>query len=128
MTLTKELLRRYNTAVHVEEDVRHLCTATKQTLFYSENYSLWREVTSVKFVSLIEMFVLGCRMANQLFLGYAFPGNVALTKAAIAPFRLWPTDIDFFGHMNNASYIRVAELSRWSVTSSLLHVIPSSNI
>lgn len=50
-----------------------------------------------------------------MFHGYAFPGNVALTKAAVAPFRLWPTDMDIFFHMNNASYVRVAELSRWLV-------------
>lgn len=62
-------------------------------------------------------------MVNQLILGYAFPGNVALTKAAIAPFRLWPTDLDFFGHMNNASYIRVAELSRWFVISRFVLLI-----
>ena len=59
------------------------------------------------------MFLLGCRVANQMFLGYAFPGKVAITKAAVAQFRLWPTDMDFFFHMNNASYIRVAELCRW---------------
>jgi acyl-ACP thioesterase len=52
-------------------------------------------------------------MMNQMFLGYAFPGNVLLKKASVAQFRLWPIDIDLFGHMNNASYIRVAELSRW---------------
>jgi acyl-CoA thioesterase FadM len=51
-------------------------------------------------------------MINQILLGYAFPHSAKL-KSAVTPFRLWPIDIDFFFHMNNASYIRVAELSRW---------------
>lgn len=34
------------------------------------------------------------------------------------PMRLWPIDMDAFIHMNNASYVRVAELSRWRVFSA----------
>ena len=64
----------------------------------------------------LTMITLACRMANQMFLGFMFPGSVGVTKAAVAPFRLWPMDIDLFGHMNNASYVRVAELSRWWVS------------
>ena len=63
------------------------------------------------------MLTLACRMANQLFFGFTFPCSVSVTRAAVAPFRLWPIDIDLFGHMNNASYIRVAELSRWCVSN-----------
>jgi len=47
-------------------------------------------------------------------LGRFFPqGIVAGTKRVTAPFRCYPLDIDVFGHMNNANYIRVAELARW---------------
>ncbi len=30
-----------------------------------------------------------------------------------AQFRLYPLDMDVYGHMNNACYLRVAELARW---------------
>lgn len=34
-----------------------------------------------------------------------------------ASFRLWPIDMDVYGHMNNANYFRVAELARWRQTA-----------
>ena len=39
----------------------------------------------------------------------------ALGKVQAAPmiFRLWPVDLDVYCHMNNANYLRVAELCRW---------------
>ena len=33
--------------------------------------------------------------------------------AAPMPFRCYPVDLDIYGHMNNASFLRVAELCRW---------------
>eukprot|EP00697_Spironema_sp_BW2_P015879 gnl/Spiro4/6903_TR3572_c0_g1_i1.p1 gnl/Spiro4/6903_TR3572_c0_g1~~gnl/Spiro4/6903_TR3572_c0_g1_i1.p1 ORF type:complete len:201 (+),score=14.32 gnl/Spiro4/6903_TR3572_c0_g1_i1:76-678(+) len=35
----------------------------------------------------------------------------------ITPFRCWPLDVDSYLHMNNASYFKVAELSRWRTHS-----------
>eukprot|EP00968_Pinguiococcus_pyrenoidosus_P003774 scaffold251_cov230-Pinguiococcus_pyrenoidosus.AAC.5 len=32
--------------------------------------------------------------------------------------RLWPMDVDIFMHMNNAQYVRVAELARWEIFSN----------
>jgi acyl-CoA thioesterase FadM len=57
------------------------------------------------------------QMAAGTMLG-AKPGKQALSVS----FRLWPVDMDIYGHMNNACYIRVAELSRWrqSAESGLL--------
>ena len=77
--------------------------------------TLIEESGSASHEEFLTMIALACRMANQMFLGFMFPGSVLVTKAAVAPFRLWPMDIDLFGHMNNASYVRVAELSRWWV-------------
>jgi acyl-CoA thioesterase FadM len=67
------------------------------------------------------------RIANQLFLGAVHnkhgPVNVAklagLTlNTNVAPFRCWPVDYAF-GHMNNAAFITVAELSRWRMITEL---------
>jgi acyl-CoA thioesterase FadM len=65
------------------------------------------------------MITLGLRIIYQLLLGAARPlqlsakGNGLAGSSYNAPFRCWPIDIDTFMHMNNASYIRVAELARW---------------
>ena len=60
------------------------------------------------------MLTFCLRVAHQLVLGRFFPqGIVAGTKRVTAPFRCYPIDLDVFGHMNNANYIRVAELARW---------------
>lgn len=59
-------------------------------------------------------------MLNQVFNGLVFPPTIRSFKgsqAAVAQFRLWPVDCDIFGHMNNASYIRVAELHRWRMAA-----------
>jgi hypothetical protein len=67
------------------------------------------------------------RIVNHLFLGAVHnkhgPVNVAklagLTlNTNIAPFRCWPVDYAF-GHMNNAAFITVAELSRWRMITKL---------
>jgi acyl-CoA thioesterase FadM len=63
------------------------------------------------------MLNLTLRMMNQMLMGLIFPNKVKTVKGAIkgvqTTFRLWPVDLDLFLHMNNASYIRVAELHRW---------------
>ena len=60
------------------------------------------------------MIVLIGRIAHQLFLGSFFPRQVAAgAKTATAPFLCTPMDLDVYGHMNNANYVRVAELARW---------------
>eukprot|EP01039_Chlorochromonas_danica_P002401 gene2400-2633_t len=65
------------------------------------------------------MFVLLARIANQLFKGYLKPYPVIKSKDGLlgynVPFRCWPVDLDGFLHMNNANYLRVAELARWAI-------------
>ena len=39
--------------------------------------------------------------------------TVPHTSPPPAEFRLWPLDMDVYMHMNNACYLRVAELARW---------------
>lgn len=62
-------------------------------------------------------FVL--RIFNQLFLG-TIKKPVVQNPYTVA-FRCWPVDLDLFMHMNNASYFRVSELSRW-------RMFPASNM
>jgi len=60
------------------------------------------------------MIVLMSRIAHQLFLGTFFPRHVAAGATTVtAPFMCTPIDLDVYGHMNNANYVRVAELARW---------------
>lgn len=62
------------------------------------------------------------RIANQVFQGslksFKVQNNVRGAITYDTPMRLWPIDMDAFMHMNNASYVRVAELSRWRVFSA----------
>jgi len=51
-------------------------------------------------------------MLNELALGIIIPFNKKISTAVV-PFRCWPIDMDVFMHMNNASYLRIAELARW---------------
>lgn len=59
------------------------------------------------------------RIVNQIFHGsrssFRVKSNVPGAITYDTPMRLWPIDMDAFMHMNNASYVRVAELSRWRV-------------
>ena len=56
---------------------------------------------------------------NQLLQGYLNPVKVIKNKAGLiswdTPFRCLPFDMDLFLHMNNAMYLRVAELARWRI-------------
>jgi acyl-CoA thioesterase FadM len=49
-----------------------------------------------------------------------FEGQKKFYSCLETSFRCWPLDIDFFMHMNNANYFRIAELTRWRTMRSLL--------
>lgn len=34
-------------------------------------------------------------------------------RVHVTSYRAWPVDLDVFGHVNNAMFLRVAELARW---------------
>lgn len=59
------------------------------------------------------MIVLILRIANQLLLGKFSKSAKVIQGRHTVPFRCWPVDMDTNMHMNNSSYIRIAELSRW---------------
>eukprot|EP01031_Cornospumella_fuschlensis_P030183 gene30183-36461_t len=65
------------------------------------------------------MFVFLGRIINQLVQGYIKPVRVVKNRAGLiswdTPFRCLPIDMDIFMHMNNAMYLRVAELARWRI-------------
>ena len=65
------------------------------------------------------MIGLILRIANQVTLGRISPVKITKTASSSVifdvPFRCWPVDIDAFMHMNNAMYVRVAELARWRI-------------
>jgi acyl-CoA thioesterase FadM len=60
------------------------------------------------------MLLLSLRQGYQLLLG-SFKKPVLENKHLVATFRLWPVDMDVWGHMNNAAYPRVAELASWQL-------------
>ncbi len=71
------------------------------------------------------MLLFTLRIINQLVLGWAKPLSITSTKTAPVSYdvamRCWPIDMDIFMHMNNAMYVRCAELARW-------RVFPKSNM
>lgn len=62
------------------------------------------------------MFLHIARIVNQVCLGMLKP--LAPTSPLNIAFRCWPIDLDLYLHMNNASYIRVAEYARWRILPS----------
>ena len=56
------------------------------------------------------------RIVNQVILGMIklYPPSSPL----VVPFRCWPVDLDLYIHMNNSSYVRVAEYARWRILPS----------
>lgn len=58
------------------------------------------------------VFILSLRQCYQLALGAIYK-PVLENKHLVASFRCWPVDMDMMLHMNNASYVRVAELASW---------------
>lgn len=65
------------------------------------------------------MITFIARIMNQLMMGHLKPPtlrkDIPKTLVYSVPFRCWPIDMDMFIHMNNASYLRVAELARWRI-------------
>ena len=64
------------------------------------------------------MLTFTLRSVVQIAIGLAkrhvLPASKATQRAQLrARFRLYPINMDVYGHMNNACYLRVAELSRW---------------
>ena len=60
------------------------------------------------------MLLYTLRMLAQVGLGFVRPPRVNVAKKSVdVVFRCWPIDLDTYLHMNNANYLRVAELSRW---------------
>lgn len=65
------------------------------------------------------MIVFTIRIINQLIRGWLKP--LPITKSPTSPIsydvamRCWPVDMDMFMHMNNAMYVRCAELARWRI-------------
>jgi len=54
------------------------------------------------------------RMLSQVFLGFVRPPVVNKARRSVdVAFRCYPIDLDTYLHMNNANYLRVAELCRW---------------
>ncbi len=53
-------------------------------------------------------------MLLQICKGYLKQPTVTKNKTIECAFRCWPIDIDLYNHMNNANYLRVAELARWN--------------
>ena len=58
------------------------------------------------------MLLLGARVVGHICHGAALRALGQVTARRMA-FRCWPVDLDMYLHLNNANYLRVAELSRW---------------
>jgi acyl-CoA thioesterase FadM len=54
-------------------------------------------------------------IAKGLRQGQNIPTPIKSNQVMITKHRCWPTDIDFFFHMNNAIYFRHFELARWEL-------------
>eukprot|EP00606_Chrysophyceae_sp_TOSAG23-5_P000611 GSChrysophyteH2.ASY1.ANO1.810.1 assembled CDS len=67
------------------------------------------------------MLAFSLRMLFQLAKGYIKPPVITKKRTVDVAFRCWPIDIDVYGHMNNACYLRVAELARW-------HIFPATGL
>ena len=49
-------------------------------------------------------------------------GSLAVNETGVLPLRVWPDDLDLYGHMNNGRYFSVADLGRfdwWLRTGTL---------
>lgn len=63
------------------------------------------------------MILFAIRQIYHVLKGMKTP-QVVRNKRLEVPFRCMPWDIDLFMHMNNASYLRLAELARWRMVGS----------
>ena len=62
------------------------------------------------------MITFTARTLFQLAAGILRPVTVSSSKKSVdVAFRCYPVDMDTYMHMNNACYLRVAELSRWRI-------------
>ena len=64
-------------------------------------------------------------MLGQLVAGQSWAMPATINRLKKIPctdiaFRCYPVDIDTYFHMNNAAYLRVAELCRWYVDRQLV--------
>lgn len=64
------------------------------------------------------MITIALRILNQVVLGSIYKINQNKGMPFVSIFRCWPVDVDIYFHMNNASYLRTAELSRWRLFSA----------
>ena len=79
------------------------------------------------------MLLFQLRVFNQQLLGKLFPltaissssSSSKLAFPIITSFRCWPIDIDGYYHMNNASFLRVAELARWRIGATMNMMPPN---
>ena len=83
---------------------------------------------------LIIMLTYTLRVLNQLALGCVTKVNIvkkagAQTAYEVA-FRAWPVDLDTYFHINNACYLRIAELARWRIApeSKMFSIIKDKGI
>lgn len=62
------------------------------------------------------MLLYTLRVLSQIALGFVRPPVLNKAKRSVdVAFRCYPIDIDTYLHMNNANYLRVAELARWRI-------------
>lgn len=59
------------------------------------------------------MLMLCLRIAGHVLSSSRFPVDIRKDGSYIINFRCWFVDMDYYGHMNNAQYFRVAEIARW---------------
>ena len=64
------------------------------------------------------MLTFTARMIAALVKGH-IKGAPTPGTDLVSTWRCWPIDLDVFMHLNNANYLRVAELSRWSNMAEL---------
>ena len=65
------------------------------------------------------MIIHTLRCMNQLVIGMlSKPSLDSLTSPIVTPFRCWPIDMDYYFHMNNSSYLKVAEFARWRINGA----------
>lgn len=52
------------------------------------------------------------RILSLLLSRFLWPKNIKLTDKCITHFRVWPTDLDMLGHMNNGIYLSIMDVAR----------------
>lgn len=88
-----------------------LQTTTTNFVTQSRDFTGYLEFSFVLNILINNMLLLIARIINQIILGTIKP--LPSKSPCIVNFICWPIDIDMFLHMNNSSYLRIAELTRW---------------